>query len=106
MQKVIIVLLIAIIILLGYILLKPTKVVDTSNKLDSLKTELEYIKNKRDSVKEKIDTVNIIIKENEKHYKEVVSTIISNNVNDDYVFFLNYLQRFNNSNYTDSIKEY
>ena len=106
MQKVIIALLITIVILLGYILLKPTKVIDTSNKLDSLKTELKYIKNKRDSVKERIDTVNIIIKENEKHYKEVVSTIISNNVNDDYVFFLNYLQRFNNSNYTDSIKEY
>lgn len=104
MQKVVIALLIIIIILI--VLIKPTETIDNSDKLDSLRTELKYIKDKRDSVKERIDTVNIIIKENEKQYKEIVNTIISNDVNSDYVFFINYLQRFNNNNYTDSIKEY
>ena len=106
MQKVILVLLIVIIFALGYIIFKPEKQTQNySQKFDSIQTELSFIKNKRDSISRVMDTTVIKIKENEKYYKEVVNTIIHNTVDDDYVFFINYLKRYDSINNPDSTKE-
>lgn len=96
-------------IILGFIILKPKKQIqEYPKKIDTLESEISKIKIKRDTIRERIDTTIIKIKENEKYYKETVSVINSNNINDDYIFFINYLEwnreRLNNNIDTLSIK--
>lgn len=63
------------------------------NKIDSLELELSSISNKRDSIKEVIDTVYSYLNETEKDYEEIRDVIINNTVNDDYLFFTEYLRQ-------------
>lgn len=107
MQKLLVIILIIFILILGYFAFKPIKSVpDYSNKLDSLELQILSIKDKRDSIKKEIDTVIIKIEKNEIYYKQIVDTIIRNNVDDDYIFFCEYLRkRFDDNNNPDSIKE-
>ena len=78
------------------------------NKVDSLETVVKTLEQKRDTIRERIDTTIIKIKENEKYYKEVVNNIVTNNTDDDYIFFINYLksnrERYDSNNYSDSVK--
>ena len=101
MQKVILVLsLIANCILIFLLVKQP----DYSEKLNSIESQLSNVTTKRDSIKLEIDTTIIKIKENETYYKETVNNIIHYNVDSDYIFFCNYLQRYSNINYSDTIK--
>lgn len=107
--NVILVLSIIVNIILGFIILKPKKQIqESSKKIDTLESVISDIKIKRDTIKERINTVTIKIKENDKYYKENVNAIISNNANDDYIFFINYLEwnrkRFDNNIDSLSIK--
>ena len=112
MQKVtnvILVLSIIVNIILGFIILKTKKQIpEHSKKIDTLESVISNIKIKRDTIKERINTIKIKIKENDKYYKENVSVIINNNVSDDYIFFINYLEwnrkRLNNNIDSLSIK--
>lgn len=110
-EKVILILFIINSLALGYIILKPTEKSlnsNYSNKIDSLKSELLLIKTKRDSVNKRIDTTIVKIKQNERIYKETVNNIINNTVDDDYIFFINYLkenrERFDSINNSNTIK--
>lgn len=91
-ERIILIVSIIINIIVIYIVCKPSKQISNNSKIDSLELVLDSIKVKRDSIREHIDTIIIKIKTNEKYYKETVNTIIRNDVNDDYVFFLNYLK--------------
>lgn len=108
MRKCFYVLIVVSILVLGYFTFKPKKVDSNIKKIDSLELEISAVKSKRDSIKGRIDTTIIKIKENEKYYKETVSTIINNTTDDDYIFFINYLkfnrERYDSINYSDSIK--
>lgn len=102
MQKIILIISAFTCILIIYLLLKKDTVVPNySSKLDSLQTEINNINSKRDSIRLQIDTTVIKIKENEKYYKETVNNIITNNVDDNYIFFIEYLEY--NKNRLDSI---
>ena len=90
-----------IIVLIAILIYKPRKSVNYSNKIDSIESKLEQINTKRDSIKERIDTVVIKLKENDKYYKETINSIITNDINSDYIFFTNYL--INNSKRLDSL---
>ena len=96
MQKVtnvILVLSIIVNIILGFIILKPKKQIqEHSKKIDTLESVISNIRIKRDTIKERINTVTTKIKENDKYYKENINAIINNNVGDDYIFFINYLE--------------
>lgn len=108
MRKCFYVLIVVSILVLGYFTFKSKKVDSNIKKIDSLELEISAVKSKRDSIKGRIDTTIIKIKENEKYYKETVSTIINNTTDDDYIFFINYLkfnrERHDSINYSDSIK--
>ena len=95
-----IILIISIIInfILGIIVLNRPKRVEPNvdiytKKIDSLKSELSALQHTRDSVRSSIDTITIKIKDNEKSYEETYDIILSNSVNDDYLFFTRYLEQ-------------
>lgn len=105
--KIILVLSVVSNLILGFILLNKSKDIETNpniyiNKIDSLELEISNIQKIRDSIRSSIDTVFINIKDNEKRYEKIRDTIRSNSVNDDYLFFTEYLKwnknRFNSIN--------
>ena len=96
--KVILILSIIINLALGFILLNRPKSEEPNfsiytEKIDSLELELSTFRQIRDSVRSSIDTITIKISDNEKNYEEIRDIILSNSVNDDYVFFTEYLRQ-------------
>lgn len=63
------------------------------DKIDSLESVLHVISNRKDSIQDIIDTVYINLNKNEKDYEEIRDIIINNSIDDDYIFFSNYLQK-------------
>ena len=112
MNKWIITLLTVVIFLLIviFILQSDKQQVQYKDQIDSLNLESVILNHKRDSISHKIDTVVIKLKENEIVYKETTHSIINNTVNEDYIFFVNYLkqhkERFDSIINSDSIKVY
>lgn len=111
MNKWIITLLTVVIFLLLVIfMLQPTKEIQYKEQIDSLDIESQILNYKRDSISHKIDTVVIKLKENEIVYKETTHSVINNTINEDYVFFVNYLkqnkERLDSIINSDSIKVY
>ena len=105
--KISLVLLVLSNLILVYIIFKPekhTNIPNYSEKIDSLESKISNIKIKRDSIEKRIDTTIIKIKYNEKTYKETISTIINNNTDSDYIFFINYLKQ--NRERHDSINNF
>ena len=60
-------------------------------KIDSLDFKIDSIYIVRDSILEKIDTVYIKLEDNNKQYEKNVNNILNNDANEDYVFFLKYI---------------
>lgn len=67
-------------------------------KINGLELKLDSLSNKKDSIREVIDSTHVKIITNEKHYKEVVNTIISQPTDSDYVFIANYIRQYRNQN--------
>ena len=98
MQKEFLTLSITINLILGFILLDRPKSEEPdfsiyTERIDSLELELSTLQQTRDSVRSSIDTITIKISDNEKNYEEIRDIILSNSVNDDYVFFTEYLKQ-------------
>lgn len=60
-------------------------------KIDSLDSKIDSVYVIGDSIREKIDTVYIKLEDNNKYYEENFNRVINNDVSEDYVFFLNYI---------------
>ena len=60
-------------------------------KLDSLNSQIDSIYIVKDSILESIDTVYIQLNNNNKQYEKDFNRIVNNDANEDYVFFLNYI---------------
>lgn len=60
-------------------------------KIDSLDSKIDSIYVVRDSICEKIDTVYVKLEDNNKQYEENFNRVINNDANEDYVFFLGYI---------------
>lgn len=96
-KKIILVILwIAITILYCYFFRKCQVDIQTSpeesiEKIDSLGSKIDSIYIVKDSICEKIDTVYIKLEDNNKQYEENFNRVINNDANEDYVFFLNYI---------------
>lgn len=91
---------------LGYILLSKPKSIEANpnvytEKIDSLGLELNALKQIRDSIRSSIDTITIEINNNKESYEETRDIILSNSVDDDYLFFTDYLRK--NKERLDSI---
>ena len=67
-------------------------------KIDSLEAELAKIENKKDSINKEIDTVYIKLKVVEKEYEEKYNDILFNSTSDDYLFFTEYVERYDSIN--------
>lgn len=94
--KAVLILSITINLALGFILLSRPRSGEPdfsiyTKRIDSL--ELSTLRQTRDSVRSSIDTITIKISDNEKNYEEIRDIILSNSVNDDYVFFTEYLKQ-------------
>lgn len=63
------------------------------NKIDSLENVINELQNKKDSIKIEIDTVYLKIADNTKRYEETRNDIINNTVNEDFLFFSNYIRK-------------
>lgn len=95
--KVILILSITANLVLVFILLSKPKVRESNSrvyieKIDSLELELSLIQQARDSIRGSIDTTIVKIDNNNRDYEETRDIILSNSVNDDYVFFTEYLK--------------
>lgn len=96
--KAVLILSITINLALGFILLSRPKSEEPdfsiyTERIDSLELELYTLRQTRDSVRSSIDTITIEISDNEKNYEEIRDIILSNSVNDDYMFFTEYLSK-------------
>ena len=96
--KVILILSIATNLVLGFILLSRPKDREPNfdvytEKIDSLELELSILQQSRDSVRVSIDTTMIKINDNKDNYEKIRDIILSNSVNDDYVFFTKYIKQ-------------
>ena len=60
-------------------------------RIDSLDSKIDSIYIVKDEVQEKIDTVYIKLEDNNKQHEENFNRIINNDANEDYVFFLDYI---------------
>ena len=75
---------------------------EPTDKVDSLNSKIDSVLIIKDSIQEKIDTVFIKIEENKKQYEKDFNHIITNNTNEDYKFFLDYINT--NRSRLDSIQ--
>lgn len=85
-------------LILGFILLSTKKSIKPNfdsyvKTIDSLELELTTLKQTRDSIRSSIDTVYVEINNNKSSYEEIRNIILSNSVNDDYLFFTEYLSK-------------
>lgn len=62
-------------------------------QIDSLESKSVILQHKNDSIDQVIDTIYITLKENNKRYEENSNVIINNSVDENYMFFTNYINR-------------
>ena len=97
MNKIIKVLVICFIVLFLLLVIfsdirKHTKKSDESiEKIDSLNFKVDSIYIIRDSIVKKIDTIYTELEDNNKQYEKNINHVINNDANEDYMFFLNYI---------------
>lgn len=104
--KAVLIISIVINLVLGYILISEPRSIETNpnvytEKIDSLGLELNALKQIRDSIRSSIDTITIEINNNKESYEETRDIILSNSVDNDYLFFTDYLRK--NKERLDSI---
>ena len=66
--------------------------IEVDSLQDSLQSKVDTLIVIKDSIQHRIDTINVTIKEVYDQYEENFSTIINNDVNEDYIFFCNYIE--------------
>lgn len=59
------------------------------NRIDSLESEILLLQEKKDTT----DTIYIQLENNNRRYEETTNTIITNSVNENYLFFTDYINR-------------
>lgn len=104
--KVILIISIIVNLILMFILSNVSRGTSVSNhiyieKIDSLEEELNVLHKKRDSIRYIVDTITIKINTNNENYEKALDTIFSNSVDDDYLFFTEYIEQ-NKSRFYDS----
>lgn len=70
-----------------------TKFIKEINKLEQ---KIDNLSKQKDSIRIAIDSTHVKIVTNEKHYQEIVNTIISQPTDSDYVFILDYIRQHRN----------
>lgn len=75
--------------------------VESIDKIDSLNSKVDSIVIIKDSIQERVDTLYLKIKDNNSKYEENFNTILNNNSDEDYKFFLKYIN--SNKSRFDSI---
>lgn len=78
---------------------------DTERIIDSLSNKIDSIKVENITLIQKNDSIRIKIVEVERNHEENTNTILTNNVSDDYLFFTDYIARYNDSNYARTVKD-
>lgn len=92
-------------IILGLLVFKKSPSIDsTQSRVDSLEREISEAQVHKDSVGRKIDTIEIIQEKIKVQYEKDRNTIINNNTSDDYLFFTNYLKRYDSLYLNQSAK--
>lgn len=71
-------------------------------KIERLESKIDSIKDRKDTIRTVIDSTHVKIITNEKHYKEVVNTIISQPTSADYEYIANYILLRQSANKGDS----
>lgn len=72
--------------------------------IDSITSKIDSIKVENITLVQKNDSIQVRIVEVERTYEENTNTILANSVSDDYIFFSEYVARYNDSNYTKTAK--
>ena len=72
--------------------------------IDSITSKIDSIKVENITLVQKNDSIQVRIVEVERTYEENTNTILANSVSDDYIFFSEYVARYNDSNYTETAK--
>lgn len=67
-------------------------------RIELLENKIDSINLKKDSVKQVVDSTHIKIITNEKHYQEIINTIISQPTDSDYRYVSNYIRQFRSQN--------
>lgn len=96
-------------ILLGWLLVSrpPSNISrDYQSEIDSLSIEISKLEKNRDSIQVIRDTIEVQLKSNESNYEEVRNTILTNNTSEDYIFFTNYINRFDSMYNSRAAKDY
>lgn len=63
-------------------------------RIDSLESICDSLKRNRDTIEIRIRTIDKEIEVGRREYEETRNTIINNSINDDYLFFINYLESY------------
>ena len=100
-----------IIVLIGFFLLynKVSNLIENKDdtllqKIDALELKINSLQSKKDSIRTVIDSTHVKIITNEKHYQEVVNTIISQPTSADYEFISNYIRQYRSQDHSFDIK--
>ena len=72
--------------------------------IDSITSKIDSIKVENITLVQKNDSIQVRIVEVERTYEENTNTVLANSVSDDYIFFSEYVARYNDSNYTKTAK--
>lgn len=63
-------------------------------KIETLENKIQVVEITKDSIQKEIDTVYIQIDDTKIQYEKDVARIINNDANEDYSFFINYINGF------------
>ena len=102
--------LLIVIILIASMVLFYTKIDNTDKdsilleKIDELELKINSLQDKKDSIREVIDSTHVKIVTNEKHYQEVINTIISQPTTADYEYVSDYIRQYRSQNTSNNLR--
>lgn len=76
---------------------KDNQIKEQLQQIEILENKIDSLKFRKDSIVQKIDTIYVEIEKVKIRYEENRTTILNNTPSEDYLFFTEYIRRFNNN---------
>lgn len=77
--------------IIAFLLHKHNVEVPSTERIEHIQSQVDSVYVVKDSIRERIDTVYVKLENNNKQYEKDVNRVLDNDVNEDRVFFLEYI---------------
>lgn len=77
--------------IIAFLLRRHNVETQSKEKIENIQSQVDSIYSKKDSIQERIDTIYVRLENNDKQYEKDVNHILTNDANEDRMFFLEYI---------------